>query len=119
MEKENKHYVQSLNHNPNWLNTITIEINKFLIDHEYINFFMQMYMQLSKDESSTSSYRTLIITHLPRFEKLDLSQLQLYIEAQTTTQCFVCRNFKKIILIRASAGKDKVLFYFTHVEDPY
>ena len=42
MEKETKHYVESLNHDPNWLRTITIEIDKFLIDREYIDFFMQM-----------------------------------------------------------------------------
>ena len=31
MEKETKHNVEYLNHNPNWLNTITIEIYKFLV----------------------------------------------------------------------------------------
>ena len=56
MEKETKHYVESLNHDPNWLNTITIEIDKFLIDCEYIDFFMQMYMQWIKDNSYTSSF---------------------------------------------------------------
>ena len=47
MEKENKHYMESLNHDPNWLDMITIEIDKFLIDREYVNFFMQIYMQWS------------------------------------------------------------------------
>ena len=32
MEKDNKHYIESLNHNPNWLNKITIEIGKLLIN---------------------------------------------------------------------------------------
>ena len=32
MEKETKHYVESFNHTPNWLKTIIIEINKFLIN---------------------------------------------------------------------------------------
>ena len=49
MEKDTKHYVESLNHNSKWLKTITIEIDKFPINRECINFFMQMYMQLSKD----------------------------------------------------------------------
>ena len=40
MEKETKHYVEYLNHDPNKLKKITIEIDKFLIDPEYINFFM-------------------------------------------------------------------------------
>ena len=38
MEMETKHYVECLNHNPNWLNKIIIEIDKFLINREYINF---------------------------------------------------------------------------------
>ena len=42
MEEETKHYVESLNQNPNWLNTITIEFYKLLIDSEYIDFFIQM-----------------------------------------------------------------------------
>ena len=79
---------------------ISIEIYKFLINREYTFFLMQMYTQWSKDNGYTSSFRKLIITHLPSFEKLDLSQFKLYIEAQTTTQCFVCRNCKKTILIR-------------------
>ena len=32
MEKETKHYVESLNHDTNWLKMITIEIDKFLIN---------------------------------------------------------------------------------------
>ena len=40
MEKENKHYVESLNQNHNCLKTINIEIDKFLINHEYINLFV-------------------------------------------------------------------------------
>ena len=48
MEKETKHHVESLNQNPNWLKTINIEIDKFLINCEYIDFFMQIYMQWRK-----------------------------------------------------------------------
>ena len=105
MEKETKHYVESLTHDPNWLKKITIEIDKFLIDREYINFFIQMYMQCNKDDGYTSSLQTLIIPRLTRFEKLALSKFQLFIEAQTMTQCFGCRNFKKTIIIRSAEGK--------------
>ena len=73
MEKETKHHVGSLNHYTYWLKTITIEIYKFLIDREYIKFFMQMYIQCSKDGGFTLSLQKLIIPRLPRFEKLDLS----------------------------------------------
>ena len=79
---------------------------------------MQMYIQWIKDNGYTSSSQTLIIPLLPRFEKLDLSQFQLYIEAQTLTQCFVCHNYKRTILIRDAEGKETFL-YFTHVKDPY
>ena len=34
MEKETKNYMEYLNHNPNWLKTITIEIYNFLINSE-------------------------------------------------------------------------------------
>ena len=86
METDTKHYMESLCHNPKWLNMITIEIDKFLINREYINLFIIMYMQWIKDDGSTSSSQTLIIPRLPCFEKLDFSQFQLYIETQTTTQ---------------------------------
>ena len=79
MEKETKQYVESLNHDPNWLKTITIEIDEFLINCEYIKFFMKIYIQWRKDKGSTSSSKTLIIPRLPRFEQLYLSQFQLYI----------------------------------------
>ena len=59
--------MESLNNNPNWLKTITIEINKFLIGREYINFFMQMNLKWIEDDGSTSSSRILIIPRLPRF----------------------------------------------------
>ena len=80
--------MESLNHYPNWLKTITIEIYKFLIDSEYINFFMKIYMQWIKDDGSTSYLRTLIIPRLPHFEKLDLSQFKLYIETETMNNFF-------------------------------
>ena len=65
--------MEYLNHDPNWLKTITIEIDKFLINREYINFSIIMYMQWSKDDGYTSSSQPLIIPRLPCFYKLDLS----------------------------------------------
>ena len=72
-----------------------------------------MYMQWRKDDGSTSSSQTLIIPRLTRFEKMALSKLQLYIEAQTTTQFFVCRNCKNTILIRSAEGKEEVFVFYT------
>ena len=74
MEKETKHYIVSLNQYPNWLNTITIEIDNFLINCEYIECFIQMYMQWIKEGISTSFFQKLIITRLPCLKKLSLSQ---------------------------------------------
>ena len=56
MEKETKYYVESLNHEPNWLKKISIEIDKFLINREYIDFFMKNYLQWRKYQVSTSSF---------------------------------------------------------------
>ena len=53
MVKETKNYLEYLNHNTKWFNMITIKIDKFLINCEYINLFMQMYMPWSKDDGST------------------------------------------------------------------
>ena len=100
--------MEYLNHNPNWLKTIIIEIDKFLIDCKYINFFMKIYIQWRKYGGSNSSSQTLIIPRLPCFEKLNFSQFHLYIEAQTMNQCFVCHNCKTTIVVWAAAGKDKV-----------
>ena len=67
MEKETKYYAESLNQDTNWLKTITIKIDKLLIDSEYIDFFIQMYLQCIKDNGSTSYFRKWIIPRLPRF----------------------------------------------------
>ena len=66
-EKETKHYVESLNLDFNWVTMITIEIDKLLINREYIDFFMQIYMQWIKDDSSTLSFQKLINPCLPCF----------------------------------------------------
>ena len=99
--------MESLNHDTNWLKTITIEIDNFPIDREYINLFMQMYMQWIKDDGYTSSSWILIIPRLTCFDKLGFSQLQLYNEAQKMSQCFVCRYFKNNILMRGAVRKKK------------
>ena len=44
MENEIRHYVESLNHDPQWVRRITNDMNKLLVDREYIDFFMQIYM---------------------------------------------------------------------------
>ena len=108
MEKETKHYVEYLNRDTNWLKKI-IEIDKFLVNCEYIDFFMKMYIQWIKYDRSTSSFRKLIIPRLPRFEKLYLSQFKVYIETETMAHFFVCCNCQETILIRSAEGKERVL----------
>ena len=74
MENEIRHFVESLNHDPQWVRRITNDINKLPVNREYIYFFMKyIYMQWSKDNSYTSSNQKLIIECLPHFDKLDLS----------------------------------------------
>ena len=118
MEKETKHYVEYLNKDTKWLKKNSIDIDKFLINCEYIDFFIKIYMQWRKDDGSTSSFWTLRIPRLPRFEKLDLSQLKVYIETETMTHCFVCCNCEKTILNKSPEGKERVL-YSTHVKNSY
>ena len=40
MEKDTEYYMESLNHNTNWLKMVTIEIDNLLINSEYIDFFV-------------------------------------------------------------------------------
>ena len=84
---------------------ITIDIDKFLIDCEYINFFMQIHMQWSKDDGSTSPYQTLITNCLPCFEKLNIFTNPDIYWTETMSQCFVCNNFQKTVLIRSTEVK--------------
>ena len=114
MENENKHYVEYFNKKNNWLKMIIIEIDKFLIDCVYINFFIKMYIQWSKDNWYNLSSRTLIIPRLPCFENLALLQFQLYTEAQTITQCFVCHNYQKYYC-RSSCCRQREVFQPLHV----
>ena len=67
MENYLRHYVESLNHDPHWVRIIAIDIDKLLVDREYIELFMQIYMQWSKDNGYTSSNQKLIIECLPHF----------------------------------------------------
>ena len=82
MENEIIHYIDSLNHDLQWVRIITNDFNKLLVDREYIEFFMQIYMQWSSDNSYTSSNQKLIIECLPHFEKLALSLFKVYIAVE-------------------------------------
>ena len=87
-------------------------INKLLVDREYIQFFMQIYMQWSKDNGYTFSNHELIIECLPHFEKLALSQFKLYIEVETMTHCYVCNNCQKSIFIRSAKVKEGFFVFY-------
>ena len=109
-EKENyiRHYIESLNHDPQWVRIIKNDINRLLVDHEYIELFVQIYMQWSKDNSYTSSNQKLTIECLPHLEKLDLSQFKVYIEFETMTRCYVCDDCQKSIFIRYAKFKEGI-----------
>ena len=109
MENEIRHYIDSLNHNPQWVGIITNDVNKLLVNREYIDFFMQIYIQWSSDNS---------IECLPHFEKLALSQFNVYIEVEKMTHCYVCDRCKMSIFIQYSNVKEEVL-YIIDVKDTY
>ena len=73
MENDIRHYIDSLNNDLIWVGRITNDINKLLVNREYIEFFMKIYMQWIRDNS---------IEFMPHFEKLDLSQFKVYIEVE-------------------------------------
>ena len=68
-----RQYIYCLQHDPSWVVRINNDINKLLVNREYIYFFIQIYEQWSSDNS---------IKFLPHFEKMALSQFKVYIEAE-------------------------------------
>ena len=99
MEYDIRQYIDSLKHYPFWVGRITNDINKLLVNREYIDFFMNIYMQWSSDNS---------IECLPHFEKMDFSQFKVNIEVEKMTQCYVCNNYKISIFIQSSNVQEGV-----------
>ena len=71
IEYDIRQYIDSLKHDNFWVGRINNDINKLLVNREYIDFFMKIYMQWRSDNS---------IECLPHFEKMSLSQFKEYIE---------------------------------------
>ena len=51
MEYDIRQYIYSLKHDPFWVGRITNDINKLLVNREYIGLFIQIYIQWSSDNS--------------------------------------------------------------------
>ena len=68
-----RHYIHCLQHDPSLVGRIKNDINKLLVNREYIDFFIQIYEQWSSDNS---------IKCLLHFEKMALSKFGVYIEAE-------------------------------------
>ena len=92
-----RQYIDSLNHDLFWVGIIKNDINNLLVNCEYNDFFIQIYIQWSSDN---------IIEYLTHFEKMALSQFKVYIEAEKTTQFIVCNNCNIIIFIPSSNVKE-------------
>ena len=75
-----RQYIDSLKQDHFWVGRITNYINKLLVNSEYINFFMQIYMQRSSDNS---------IECLPHFERMALSQFKVFIEVENDSMLCV------------------------------
>ena len=93
-----RHYIHCLQHDHFWVGRIKNNINKLLVNHEYIDFFIQIYEQWS-------SYNS--IKCLPHFEKIAFSQIKVYLSWKTT-QCIVCNNCNMSIFIPSSNVKERV-----------
>ena len=72
MSYDIRQYIDCLQHDPSWVGRINNDINKLLVNLEYIDFFIQIHEQWSSDNS---------IKCLPHLEKMALSQFKVYIEA--------------------------------------
>ena len=68
-----RNYTHCLQQDPFWVGRTKNDINKLLVNREYIDFFIQIYEKWSSDNS---------IKCLPYFEKMALSQFKVYIEAE-------------------------------------
>ena len=68
-----RQYIDCLQHHPFWVGIIKNDINKLLVNREYIDFLIQIHDQWISDNS---------IKCLPHFEKMSLSQFKVYIEAE-------------------------------------
>ena len=68
-----RHYIHCLQHDHSWVGRIKNDINKLLVNREYIDFFIPIYEQWSSDNS---------IECLPHFEKTALLQFKVYIQAE-------------------------------------
>ena len=68
-----RQYLDYIKHDPFWVGKITNDINKLLVNCEYIDFFIQIYIQWSSDNSTEC---------LPHFEKMTLSKFKVFIEAE-------------------------------------
>ena len=73
MEYDIRHDIHCLQHDHFWVGRIKNDINKLIVNREYIEFFIQIYEQWSTYNSMTC---------LPHFEKTEFSQFKVYIEAE-------------------------------------
>ena len=92
-----RQYIESLRQDPSWVGRIKNDINNLLVNREYIDFFIQIYIQCSSDN---------IVECLPHFEKMALSQFKVYTEAGKTTQRILCNNCNMSIFIPYSNVKE-------------
>ena len=63
-----RQYIDSLKHDPSWVGRIKNDINKLLVNREYIDLFIQIYEQWSSDNS---------IECPPHFQKMAQSQFKV------------------------------------------
>ena len=68
-----RQYIDCLKHDPSWVRRIKNDINKLLVNREYIDFLIQIHDQWISDNS---------IKCLTHSKKMALSQFKVYIEAE-------------------------------------
>ena len=79
MAYEIRHYIHCLQHDHFWVQRIQNDINKLIVNREYIDFFIRIY----------EKWRTYNrMKCLPHCEKMALSQFKVYIEAEKNNSIY-------------------------------
>ena len=104
-KKNIQKYIKVLSHNSKWLSSVCEDINRLLMERDYIKFFIDMYMQWVGDDGSLSVSHKLDIQRLPRFESFAFSQFQVYLDSENSKQHFHCRNCKRVYFIQYTDSK--------------
>ena len=107
-----RHYIEYLNHNPQWVRKIRNDVNKLLVDREYIDFFMQICMQWSSHNNYISSNQKNNLWMSATFLETVFVTIQGIYWSWKMTNCYVCDNCQMSIFIQSSNVKECFFVFY-------